>query len=757
MHHIDITHNPFIVETRFVINGEPPADGCSLTRHKESRLQLWVEKLFDELSRQFNGDNRFHIRFTGVEPDYLDVVAAAEVAGASGMRVHVEWVPADPAEHRLEQIRELVNEAHEHPKFNSYITQNAALQESIDEAFDGDFDVNVVATMSSGKSTLINAILGHDLLPAANEATTATITRIADDKALTGFRGVRIDKDEQVVDTEGKLTLDKVAEWNKLDDTLRIEIDGNIQAVQKRENVRLVLTDTPGPNNSQDEQHERVTMGFIQDSRRNPLILYVLNASQLGTNDDRRLLGLVAEAMRKGGKQGKDRFIFVINKMDVFDPEKGEDLPSVLARVEAYLTSNGIQSPMIYPVSANLTRLIRKPIADHSRKERGDFNSMADLFGEEPSMNLLQYMPITARVRRALEEKEYSPLMLASGVPAVEGMIDEYIDKYNLPHRVKRVYDVLCQAIGTGLDEAGLIEQLDRGAQDLERIEIELKDLQERRKKGFDATAYKDKLEREGTALPDATEESLTALQASNDDIFRALSDKMTGEMSQAKADQKLNEAEQDLRFRYNSLMNEYESAFVTSQEAIRQDLTAEYQRYVKDLFGDCDHLELPVLEGIRKSVSDITLNLGVKKEDVKTRSVVTGTRQVKASTWYKPWTWGDKETVNLYEDEEYIDFAELWKERQIRVRSEFAKLTKSARKRIESGKDKLVEQYLAFMEQEFDEKFDALMASIDVKLHDKGALEEALEEARVMQAWILAFKAKLDNILNVEPAYEHQ
>lgn len=63
-------------------------------------------------------------------------------------------------------------------------------------------------------------------------------------------------------------------------------------------------------------------MGFIQDSRRNPLILYVLNASQLSIDDDRNLLELVGQAMRKGGKQSKDRFIFVVNKMDVFDPER---------------------------------------------------------------------------------------------------------------------------------------------------------------------------------------------------------------------------------------------------------------------------------------------------------------------------------------------------------------------------------------------------------------------------------------------------
>jgi len=756
MHHIEITHNPFIVETQFTINGEPPAEGCKLTSYKESRLQLWIEKLFDELSRLFNGDNDFHLTFTGVESDFLDVQAAAEAAVAKGMRVSVEWVQTEPADTRLEKMRLLMDEARAYPKFEAYISQDDDMQTSFDEAFDSDFDVYVVATMSSGKSTLINAMLGRDLLPSANEATTATITRIADDKTRPTFRGRRIDKNGDPVALVEDMDLGTVEEWNKLDDTLLIDIEGAIQAVQKRDNVRLVLTDTPGPNNSQDEDHELVTMSFIQDSRRNPLILYVLNASQLGTNDDKRLLKLVADAMAKGGKQGKDRFIFVINKMDVFDPEKGEDLPSVLARVEKYLNDNGIQNPLIYPVSANLARLIRKPSDLHSRKERGDYRGMADLFSEEPSMNLLQYMPITSRVERALEEKKYSPLMLSSGLPAIEAMIDEYIDKYNLPHRVKRVYDALSRAIEIGLNEAGLVAQLDQGEEELARLDDELQILQARRKRGFDAAAYKDKLEREGKVLPESTERGLVEVQRQNDEFIRKIAGLFNGSVTRETAERRMGEAEKELRFHFKEVVNVYEMVFDDSQDAIRQDLAAQYRQYVVDLFGQSHGLELPVLEGIRKSVADIALNLNVEDRDVKTKRVKVGTREVSSSKWYKPWTWGDTETVGIYEDQSYVDLEELWKERQTRIRAEFSKVIKSARKRIEAGKDTLVDKFLAFMGQEFDEKFNALLASIDEKVRDKKARNKALEEAKALQAWIVALKSKLDTTLTVEPAHEH-
>lgn len=750
MHYIHITHNPFIVETQFLINGEPPAEGCKLTSYKELRLQLWIERLFDELRVLFNGDSNFHLVFRGVESDYADMLEAANTANANGMLVEVEWQETEPTESRLELMHALMDEAHAHREFADYISRDADMKNALDEALDANFDVVVVATMSSGKSTLINAMLGRDLLPAANEATTAIITSIADMKGSKAFRGARRDAQGDEVEVHNDLTLDVVSQWNRLPDTKQIVIEGDIQAVQQRDDVRLVLTDTPGPNNSQDEGHERATLGFVQDSKRNPLILYVLNASQLATNDDRNLLKLIAETMRKGGKQSKDRFLFVINKMDVFDPDREKGLPEVLADVRHYLAKNGIEDALLFPVSANFARLIRKPSDMHSRKERGDYNAMADLFGEEPSMNLLQYMPITSRVRSALDAKAYSPLMLSSGVPAVEAMIDEYIDKYNLPHRVKRVYDVLSKAIDKGLNATQLTVQLEQGEAELARIGDELQDLQARRKKGFDAASYKDEVAREGKMLPEATEQALTELEGQSAYHINAIASNFTGSTTLEKAESKMEEAESTLRFVFNMLLNEYEDAFVASQQAIKDDLTQAYQRYVTDLFGECQNLDLPVLEGLRKTIADLSLNLGVEKKEVKKRKVVVSSYEVSSSSWYKPWTWGDTETVYVYGEETYVDLGELWRERRTRIGTEFANLVKSARKRIEEDKDKLVDQFLAFMDEEFDEKFDILLNSIDEKLRDKTVREAALQEARTLQDWIIAYKTKLDNALAV-------
>ncbi|MBU2737688.1 dynamin family protein [Acidithiobacillus concretivorus] len=751
MNQIEITHNPFTVDTKFLINGQPPAEGCKLSSYKESRLQIWVESLFDELNNLFNGEDDFHVIFTGVESDFLDIQAAAIMAKEKGIHADVDWISVQPAETRLEKIKELINEAKSHPQFGSYLDNNEKVRESLEEAFNCDFDVYVVATMSAGKSTLINAMLGNDLLPAANEATTATITRIIDDEQVKGkFKAKRFDEMGNILESEENIGLEKLKIWNQQEGTFRIDIEGDIVAIEKRDNVRLVLTDTPGPNNSQNDEHRRKTMEFIQDSRRNPLILYILNGTQLSTHDDKILLNLVAKQMSEGGKQSKDRFIFVVNKMDAFDPEKGEDPSKTLDNVRNYLKSNGILNPLVYPVSAYLTGLIRKPHDGHSRKERCDFQGLADLFSEQPCMNLVQYMPITSRVKRTLSEKKYTPLMVSSGLPAVEVMIDEYIDKYNLPHRLKRAYDALLQSIKVGLNEAHLIEQLNDDQKVLDQLLTEIQELKNRKKKSFDSETYKENINKDGKHLPQSTVDLLVKIEADHKNYTKHISERFDGGVDVKKANMMVREVEEDLNAHYQQLINEYEKAYISSQELIRYELENDYKFYVAELFDHCQNLNLPMLAGIKQTITDISVNLIVGKEDIDTKSVKTGSYEVSDSKWWNPFSWGSTKTRSTCEDQEFVDLKKFWQNHEFDLRNQYSTLQKSARKKIEKKKDDLVEYFLSFMEREFTNKFDELIASLESKVNDKDERVQAIEAAKQRLEWINGFKEKLDRTMSV-------
>jgi hypothetical protein len=79
---------------------------------------------------------------------------------------------------------------------------------------------------------------------------------------------------------------------------------------------------------------------------------------------------------------------------------------------------------------------------------------------------------ITARAKRNLKERGLSDILLKSGLPAVEAVIDEYIGKYNFPHRVKHAYDSLLKTLDTGLTVAEIDAQLDADQNRSARVAI---------------------------------------------------------------------------------------------------------------------------------------------------------------------------------------------------------------------------------------------------------------------------------------------
>lgn len=752
MNNIYIEHNPFTVESTFLVNGTQPASGCKLSSYKEARLQLWVESLFTELQALLNGETQISVEFKGVESDFMDVQDAAEKARENGMEIALTWLPVRATEDRLDEISALMEEAKQNPQFNDYILNNEKVRHDFHEAFNNDFNVYVVATMSSGKSTLINAMLGQDLLPAANEATTATIAQIIDDKTLGGNFAARRFSSTGEEEALPEVNSETLRQWNVMPDTQEIELRGNIVAMQPREHVRLVLTDTPGPNNSQDQDHELKTLSFIKDSKRNPLILYVLNGTQLGTNDDKNLLSVVAETMQKGGKQSKDRFIFVVNKMDEFDTEKGENIGTALENVKAYLESNGIHHPQVYPVSAQLTRLLRKHPDSLTRKERGDVNALTDLFLEEPTMDFPQYMPLTSRVRRSLDQRDFTLVMKRSGLPAVEVMIDEYIDKYNVPTRLNRAYAALRQAISLGMKETQLAEQLDRDEKELALINDEISLLQERRKKGLDTEAYKEKVRREGKGLPSFVAGVFTEQDKKVRGLLKELAQSiiMQGQVDKSRAKIELDNAERQLSFMFKNIMSDFENAFSEAQQHVKKELHDEYMNFISTLFDDARALSLPVFQGLKDSIQDISLNLSLNNRDVKTKQEHYNHREVSSFSFWRIRTWFKTHTEYDTRTVEYVDMAETWKEKRSIVESAFNDMRDVAMKKFESDKDKLVKNYLAFMEREFNEKFDALIDSLQDQLSNKSLRERIIAEAKEQQNWIIQFKIKLDNTLAI-------
>lgn len=452
MKKVSIKYNPYFVATEIRVDGKLPKENSSLNVGN-CRLQEWVEKLPEILKSEYH-DSNFEIVFTGSQADFEDVKSAFEDVNEPEVVFSHNKIPEITEVEK--EIDRIFQEIQDGPLED---LKDANIVETFHRAKNQQFEVNVVATMSSGKSTLINALLGQTLMPAANEATTATIVRIIDtDQPF--FSAEAYDKSGNKVESVPEVTLEKMRKLNENGQISIVELRGKIPFVSSSD-IKLVLVDTPGPNNSRDKRHREMTYRMLENSAHS-LVLYVMNATQLGINDDATFLAYVCDNMKQKGKQSKDRFIFVVNKMDSFNPlqEGNECITKTLDAVNRNLEEQNIKGANIFPVSAAsaLSKRIQEqgPFAQWPRFKQ--MYEYSDIFCFE---NYHSYSHLPLSIKKDIEEKgkvagEDGCGEIHTGIVSIEQAINLYINKYA---RTTKIY-ALVQSFNDKLKELCAVEHL---------------------------------------------------------------------------------------------------------------------------------------------------------------------------------------------------------------------------------------------------------------------------------------------------------
>lgn len=227
------------------------------------------------------------------------------------------------------------------------------------------YPILITATMSAGKSTLINAFAGKNITLTQNMACTSKIhtivSKFSEDGVTTEYDyelSVDASKEELLTDNAGN-------------ETARIIVSTYLCGLMGGQ--RIIFYDSPGVNSSENAEHAAITNKLLQ-SRKYRLLLYVLNATQLGTTDEARHLEQAARAV------GRRKVLFVMNKCDHLISED-ESLPNVVERQREFLKSCGFQSPVICPVSARAAFLAKKNRHESlSRLEQRELDSFIDKF-----------------------------------------------------------------------------------------------------------------------------------------------------------------------------------------------------------------------------------------------------------------------------------------------------------------------------------------------------------------------------------------
>ncbi|MBQ4077404.1 MAG: dynamin family protein [Mailhella sp.] len=181
----------------------------------------------------------------------------------------------------------------------------------------------VLGCMSSGKSTVLNALLGRGVFPAGNRATTAQVFRIVHDP----WSEENVCRNPSESEEWFPLTSERLSSYNgSMKENVPADIRLRFPFLNKKRTI--VFYDTPGPNTSKYSDHRAETYFALEKL---PLtnIFLVLDMVQLHTKDEEALLRDVGRVMKE---RGSVPLLVILNKADVIDVEK-ESVQEIMADV----------------------------------------------------------------------------------------------------------------------------------------------------------------------------------------------------------------------------------------------------------------------------------------------------------------------------------------------------------------------------------------------------------------------------------------
>lgn len=616
MKKITLKYNPYTVTTRFAVDGKFPKTDSKLNVGK-ARLQEWAEKLPEWLKAEFN-DNQFSIQFIGTDADFEDLKSGFE-GNKVGVNANFALVRKPSVEEAEQTIDKIFKDIQAGPIRE---LKTEAILDAFKKAKNSQFEVNVVACMSSGKSTLINALLGKQLMPSANEATTATIVKVYDNDGETGedYYATGYSPQGEKVFNRQKVELADMQVFNADDKVSFVDVEGSIPCVDAT-GMKLVLVDTPGPNNARNKQHEEMTYKMMADSDKS-LVLVVLNAQQSGIADEKLFLDYVCNCMKSGGKQTKDRFIFVVNRINCFDPRPQQDGPGCIARtlsnIKKDLEERGILNPNIFPVAA--LPALEKRTNDAFGMSLMTYKMMVNAFDEMQFDKYYDFSHLPKSSCQYIEacKSESTGDDLAeieTGIFNLEEAIALYINKYA---RNTKVMD-LVSSFNSTLEEmaavANLEEMLRQDKEAKRKLEAQIATIRKNIKDARDAKTYSKKID-----AFDVTPLVKQDVKQMINSIRTQINGMMVGKgtkVEAAKAKAECKQLEKDVETMRTQLKAKVEDTMTRNFTKSVTEMVGYYQMFLEelDLKVDKNIMKLSPLQIVSSQLGDI-------KNIVKTASI---------------------------------------------------------------------------------------------------------------------------------------
>lgn len=763
MKKVFIKYNPYSLETELTVDGKKLAQNSQIGERilPGSRLQEWVEDLPKILIDEYN-DTDFDVVFHGTLLDFEDLTEVFTQAFERGeLTAKLDRIPAKETSDKEVLIDEVFKEIQEGP-FDEL--RDVEIISAFQHAKSSDFEVCVVATMSAGKSTLINSMLGTKLMPSKQEACTAIITRIKDTEGNDTWQAEVYSKDNRLIETHENLTYATMERLNSDENVSVIKTAGNIPFVSS-EDVSLVLIDTPGPNNSRDPEHKKVQSEFLNKTSKS-LVLYIMEGT-FGSDDDNALLQCVADSMKVGGKQSKDRFIFVVNKMDDRRKEDG-DTTQTLDRIRAYLKGHGITNPNLFPAAALPALNIRlmQSGAEVDEDTMDETEMKVRKLNRNETLHFENYASLPASIRGDIKMKladaeetgdAAAEALIHTDVVSIEAAIRQYVQKYAKTAKIKNIVDTFMHK----LDEVGCFEktkqELAKNRKDGERIAQQIEAI---RKKVDDVKSA----QKFRTAVDDAVVKVSDDAKDIIDSIVQKYQAKIRNKIDELRGQELDMDEVMDEVSRLERYAKKLEPDFQAElDELIRENLVktsnALLQEYKKKLASLTSEIDPNALAGI--SIDPLKLMGGtVPNADdfsvtklVQSKEVENGKEWVENTNkkWYKPWTWFQEKGYyrTKYKTVKYVPASELAQEFFAPIKETVVNNGELAQKHAIKQSNRIVASFNKEFER-LDGVLKQKLSELESYATDKTKAEERIKETERRLAWLEVIKNHVASILEI-------
>ena len=782
MKKVFIKYNPYMIRTEITIDGEGLKENSSLgEKVSGSRLQEWIEDLPQILIDEYN-DTDFDIEFHGTLLDYEDLTEAFTQAYEEGkLTAKIERKPAKETSDKEALIDKVFQKIQKGPYDELRV---AEVTNAFENAKNSDFEVCVIATMSAGKSTLINSMLQTKLMPSKQEACTAVITRIKDND-IPVWQAEVYNKENRLIETQAELTYETMERLNGNENVSMIKVTGDIPFVTS-EDISLVLIDTPGPNNSRNLEHKKVQRDFLNKSSKS-LVLYIMEGT-FGNDDDNTLLEQVAESMAVGGKQSKDRFIFVINKMDDRKTEDGST-EEMLERVRTYLKKHGINNPNLFPAAALPALNIRMIMKGEGSVDDEDMRDMleetevkAKKLNRKAQMHFEEYASLPRSIKENIKEKLkdsinaieseenpkkdseekkkearriYTEALVHTGIVSVEAAIRQYVQKYAKTAKIKNIVDTFIHK----LDAAGVLEitkkELASNQDESEKI---AKNIDIIRKKMTDVNRAKKFEESVNEAVSKVNVESVEVVDKIilkfQKRIQKKIDDVRGKEIDVKDADietENLKRFAKNLEPLFksdledmikenvintgNMLLQEYRNKLASLTDGIKDNITWKIE-------------PLELMKGNINSYGDFSTERFVKQKEVEDGEEWDRKTDKK---WYKPWTWFQEDGYyrTKYKTVQYIDAGSMTDDFLQPIQTGLYDNGKEATEHAKKESKKILDEFKKEF-QRLDELLEKMLIELESYALDKEQAEARIKESESRIKWLEEIRHEVESILEI-------